>query len=94
MALMQHLDLVITCESALGHIAAAAGRECWLPYSRLGTDYRLGCLGEDRLWTPRHRVFKQGLDCKWEPVFAEIVEALREKVDGLGRETAETRKRA
>ncbi len=85
MALMQHLDLVITCESALGHIAAAAGRECWLPYSRLGTDYRLGCMGEDRLWTPKHRVFKQGLDCKWELVFAEIVEALREKVDGLDR---------
>lgn len=81
MALLQHLDLVITCESALGHIAAAAGRECWLPYSRLGTDYRLGCLGDDRLWTPRHRIFKQGMDCKWEPVFAEIVEALREKLN-------------
>ena len=81
MALLQHLDLVITCESALGHICAAAGRECWLPYSRQGTDYRLGCMGEDRLWTPRHRIFKQGMDCKWEPVFAEIVEALRERID-------------
>lgn len=81
MALLEHLDLVITCESALGHICAAAGKECWVPYSKLGKDYRLGCLGDDRLWSPKHRIFNQGADCKWEPVFVEIAEALREKID-------------
>ena len=81
MAILQHLDLVITCESALGHICAAAGKECWVPYSRLGKDYRIGCLGEDRLWTPRHRIFNQGMDCAWEPVFKEISKALAEKIN-------------
>lgn len=94
MAMLEHLDLVITCESALGHICAAVGKECWIPYSRLGKDYRLGCLGEDRLWSPQHRVFNQGLDCKWEPVFAEIVEALREKVDERSRNTGDSPRQA
>lgn len=80
-ALMRDLDLIISCESALGHIAAMAGKECWIPYSYLGRDYRLGHTGKDRLWTPKHRVFRQGQDMRWDKVFARIVEALREKVN-------------
>ena len=83
-ALLRELDLVITVESALGHICAAAGQECWIPYSYAGRDYRLGLTGTDRLWTPRHRVFRQGeLDARrksWQAVFDDIVAALREKV--------------
>jgi hypothetical protein len=75
-SLMQHLDLVITIESALGHIAAAAGKECWIPYSYQGRDYRIGNTGTDMIWTPRHRVFRQGKGESWQPVFDRIVEAL------------------
>lgn len=79
-AMIQKLDLIICCESALGHIAAAAGVECWIPYSYLGRDYRLGLAGEDSFWTPKHRVFNQGPSMTWQPVFNEIVEALKERV--------------
>lgn len=37
----------------------------------------------DRLWTPRHRIFQQTADLRWEPVFERIVEALKVKVHGL-----------
>jgi hypothetical protein len=84
-ALLQHLDLVITCESALGHICSIIGKECWIPYSTLGKDYRLGITGEDRLWTPHHRIFLQGQDCSWKPVFSDIKDALREKIRGTDR---------
>lgn len=80
MGLLEGLDLVITCESALGHIAAAVNKECWIPYSHMGRDYRVGLTGEDRMWCPKHRIFRQGADMRWEPVFAEMVEALKEKV--------------
>lgn len=80
MTLLRDLDLVITCESALGHICAALGRECWIPYSKLGKDYRLGCRGEKKLWTPNHRVFLQGDDRQWQPVFDEMVDALKGRV--------------
>jgi tetratricopeptide (TPR) repeat protein len=82
-SLLHELDLVISVESALGHICSMSGRECWIPYSFLGRDYRLG-VGEkaDRLWTPLHSVFQQSDDMRWEPVFERIVEALREKIHG------------
>ncbi len=82
---LQHLDLVISCESALPHICAAVGRECWVPYSWLGRDWRLGVSGEARLWTPKHRVFLQNEGEAWEPVFARIVEVLKERVHGIDR---------
>lgn len=79
-SLMQHLDLVVTIESALGHIAAAAQKECWVPYSYQGRDYRLGGTGEDRIWCPKHRVFRQEKDGQWQPVFDRIVEVLKKRV--------------
>lgn len=79
-ALLRDLDLVICCESALGHICSAVGKECWIPYSYLGHDYRIGHFAENMLWTPKHRVFKQDTDQKWQPVFDKIVEALNERV--------------
>jgi hypothetical protein len=77
-ALLQHLDLVICCESAMGHICAALGKECWMPYSRLGKDYRMGIDGTKQLWS-KHRPFLQGADLSWEPVFEQICQALEER---------------
>jgi tetratricopeptide (TPR) repeat protein len=81
-SLLQSLDLVITVESALGHICSMGDHECWVPYSYLGRDYRIGCDGTRRLWTPKHRIFQQSDDMRWEPVFERIVAALKEKVGG------------
>jgi hypothetical protein len=79
--LLQEIDLVITCESALGHIAAMADKETWIPYSFLGRDYRLGLTGEDMLWRPRTRTFNQDSDLSWVPVFARMERALFQKVE-------------
>lgn len=83
-SILEQLDLVITVESALGHICSMGGHEAWVPYSHLGRDYRIGVNEKaKRLWTPAHRIFQQSEDMRWEPVFERIVEALREKVDAL-----------
>ena len=79
-ALMQHLDLIITCESALGHIAALANKECWIAYSWQGRDYRLGLKGETKLWTPKHKVFQQDRRATWQPVFERISAAVSERL--------------
>jgi len=80
LALLKDLDLLIVCESAQAHIAALVGKETWIAYSYLGNDYRIGHRGENMLWTPNTRVFQQGPDQKWEPVFEKIIEALNEKL--------------
>ncbi len=93
-SILKHLDIVICCESALGHIAALAGTECWMPYSRLGLDYRLGVKGNDQVWS-EHRVFKQGEDLKWSGVFDDITFALEARVKyGLDRSVGKKSARA
>ncbi len=78
---IRQLDLVISVESALPHICALAGKECWIPYAWYGRDYRLGASADDMIWTPKHRVFQQDSSGTWEPVFKRIVEALQERVN-------------
>lgn len=80
LALLEHLDLVISVESALGHICSLVRRECWIPYSYHGRDFRIGYDGQNRLWSPHHRIFKQANDARWEPVFEEIERALAERL--------------
>ncbi len=80
MSLLRDLDLVITCESALGHICATIGKECWIPYSYLGRDYRISHDGEYRLWTPNHRIFHQGKSQRWDSAFERIEHELAKRV--------------
>lgn len=79
LGLMRHLDLVITCESAVGHMAALADKECWVPYSRLGLDFRIGVDGSKAIWTPQTRYFKQTEET-WAQAFRDIAHALDVKV--------------
>lgn len=77
-SILQDLDMVITIESALGHIATLAGIETWVPYSWMGRDWRCGVDGSDQIWS-KYRVFPQASDIRWEPVFENIVRALHER---------------
>ena len=79
-ALVQHMDLIVTCESAMGHIAGAVGKETIIPYSWLGRDYRASADGRSPIWYAKHRFFQQGPDARWEPVFEMIINELRTRV--------------
>jgi hypothetical protein len=91
---LQHLDMVITCESALAHMSGAIGLETWIPYAYHAHDYRLGHDGSAMLWYGKtHRLFKQGRDFRWQPVFEDIAKALQEKVDGLAKQAGKVGER-
>jgi hypothetical protein len=88
-SILQHLDCVVTIESALGHIAGAAGKRCYIPYSFAGRDYRIGARGDNVLWYPNHTIHRQGDDRQWQPCFDHIAEELQAEIDvrdrGYGR---------
>lgn len=84
LSIMKGLDLVIACESAVPHMAALADRECWVPYSRLGKDFRIGVDGNNAIWTPRAKYFLQGDDDAWAPVFANMVGELNARLAEAG----------
>ena len=79
-AVMRELDLVITCEGVLGHIAGAMNVPCWIAYSYQGRTVHLGHdpkPGEVPFY-PKHWVFKQGWNHDWKPVFGTIKDNLHD----------------
>lgn len=80
MAIMRQLDLVISVESFPVHLAAAAGVECWVPVSYMGGDWRVGRSRQHPIWAPQTRLFRQGADLDWRPVWQAVADALRERV--------------
>ena len=78
-AILRELDLVITCEGVIGHIAGAMNVPCWIAYSYQGRTVHLGHdpKGGPPFY-PLHHVIKQGPDHDWTPVFRTIKEQLHD----------------
>lgn len=79
-AIVAQLDLVVTVDTAMAHLAGALGTPCWLLLPWYMTDWRWGAEGARSLWYPGvMRLFRQGPDGDWNPVIAEVVLALLER---------------
>lgn len=77
-AIVSTLDLVISVDTALAHLAGALGTPCWLLLPWYMTDWRWGAAGESTPWYPHAmRLFRQDSDGVWEPVIHRVHEALR-----------------
>jgi tetratricopeptide (TPR) repeat protein len=74
-ALMAHLDLVISVDTSVAHLAGAMGRPAWvlLPFA---PDWRWMRERSDSPWYPGMRLFRQERRGKWRPVLKEVREAL------------------
>jgi hypothetical protein len=79
-AIMRELDLIITVESFVGHLAGAMDKECWVLLSTRGGDWRCGRSGTRPIWYPNTRLFRQHEDLAWPAVFDDVVEALQKRL--------------
>ena len=70
-ALMSALDLIITCDTALAHLAGALGRPTWIALKQV-PDWRWLLEGTDCPWYPTARLFRQPRLGDWESVFTAI----------------------
>ncbi|WP_372724038.1 hypothetical protein [Novipirellula sp.] len=75
-AMIQHLDLVVTSDTALAHLAGAAGVPVWCLIST-ACDWRWMTRSSDTVWYDSMRLFRQQKLGEWEPVFAEVVAELQ-----------------
>jgi Family of unknown function (DUF6165)/Tetratricopeptide repeat len=80
-AILQHLDLVITSDTAIAHLAGALARPVWVVVS-MGCDWRWLIGRSDSPWYPTMRLFRQKAFGNWPGVFHEVAEALKEKLAG------------
>jgi hypothetical protein len=75
-AAMQSLDLVVSCDSAVAHVAGALGRPVWLALKTV-PDWRWLLDRSDTPWYPSMRLFRQQSRDDWGIVFAAMADALR-----------------
>jgi tetratricopeptide (TPR) repeat protein len=74
--LIQALDLVISADTAVAHLAGALGKPVWV---LLPTPvyWFWPASGEDFAWYPSMRLFRQAVPGDWRTTFEKIKEALR-----------------
>ncbi|MDR3436754.1 glycosyltransferase family 9 protein, partial [Telmatospirillum sp.] len=77
------LDLVITVDTAVAHVAGALGRPCWimLPFV---PDWRWQLDRSDSPWYPSVRLFRQRVRGDWNGLIGDIVRALGDGRPWLG----------
>jgi tetratricopeptide (TPR) repeat protein len=74
-AVMQCLDMVITSDTSVAHLAGALGRPVWVALQHV-PDWRWLLDGEDCLWYPTMRLFRQPQRGDWGGVFARMAAQL------------------
>lgn len=77
-AVMMHLDLVISVDTAVAHLAGALGVPVWLALST-ASDWRWLQGREDSPWYPTVRLFRQKQWGTWPEVFQRMAVALRQR---------------
>ncbi len=79
-AVMKNLDLVISSDTAIVHLAGAMGVPVWVALARV-PDWRWLLHRSDSPWYPTMRIFRQKGMGDWTGVFAEMGIALREQLE-------------
>lgn len=77
-ALIANLDLVISVDTSVAHLAAALGKPVWL-LNRYDNCWRWFIGRDDSPWYPSLRQFRQPAPGQWAPVLAAMRAALDEK---------------
>jgi hypothetical protein len=77
-ALIANLDLVISVDSAVAHLAGAIGKPIWL-LAPFVTDWRWPVGRENSPWYPTMRVFRQKATGRWDEVIERVAQCLANK---------------
>ena len=79
--LVAQLDLLVSIDSSVAHLAGALGKPVWLMLRKAG-EWRWLHDRSDSPWYPKHRIFRQQSHGAWESVVRDIGEQLRVLTQG------------
>ena len=77
-AAIAQLDLVITVDTAVAHLAGTLGKPVWVLLA-FAPDWRWIVNRDDSPWYPSLRLFRQTQPSDWESVFAQVIPVLRDR---------------
>lgn len=74
--LISQLDLVITTDTSVAHLAGALGKPTWVLLSHSTPDWRWHPYSKGSRWYPTMRIFMQPTTREWGPVISQVYESL------------------
>jgi Glycosyltransferase family 9 (heptosyltransferase) len=77
--IMQHLDLLVACDSGVAHVAGALGTKVMMLISLAAYDGRWG-LTRETPWYPGHTIFRQSPSCDWNEVVWDVRDRLESDI--------------
>jgi len=77
-AILKNLDLLITSDSSVVHLAGALGVSTWLLLSKI-PDWRWLLRGQKTSWYPTIKIFRQSHLGEWQSVFTRVQEQVHSK---------------
>ena len=69
--LINAMDLVVTIDTAMAHLAGALGQRTWVMLSH-SPDWRWMLQRDDSPWYPNSRLFRQPTTGDWESVIGQV----------------------
>jgi hypothetical protein len=82
-AIMANLDLVVTSDTSIAHLAGALGRPLWVLLQKV-PDWRWGLLGDSISWYSSARLFRQNEAGQWASPVNSVAEGLRALAEAKG----------
>jgi tetratricopeptide (TPR) repeat protein len=79
-AAMASLDLIISCDTSVAHLAGALARPVWTVL-KSNPEWRFSLKPDTMPWYPTMRLFRQGESGGWAPVFATMQERLAKMLE-------------
>ena len=76
-ALVHNLDLVITIDTSVAHLAGAMGVPVWVMLNAT-PDWRYHLARADNPWYPSMRLYRQAREGEWAPVVEKVTQDLRD----------------
>jgi len=81
-AVIKNLDLIITVDTSIGHLAAALGKPTWVILPN-PPDWRWMLECDNTPWYPTMRLFRQPTPGDWESVIEEVAQELKKYVSQI-----------
>jgi tetratricopeptide (TPR) repeat protein len=85
-ALMSQLDLIVSVDTSVAHLAGALGKPVWILLTH-APDWRWLLNRDDSPWYPTARLFRQDATRSWDSVIARVRDAALRLTDGAHRST-------
>jgi Tetratricopeptide repeat len=89
-ALIAQLDLVITIDTSVAHLAGAMGKETWLMVPS-APDWRWGLERTDSPWYRSMRIFRQDNPKSWKTVVDTVIKELKLRIQSINTVKAKAR---